>query len=470
MSSTTDNSAISKSRWAGEDGQTYALRQPFRRREVPASAWLQLAGFFIAALAFDQFLAGGDRFAGMHPHPFWIPVIILSLQFGTNAGLIAVLASCAALFAGNMPEQALTEDRFDYVLRLSSQPILWLATALVVGEIRSRQIRHTHHLAEDRERLEVERNTIAAAYQDVKNTKTELERRIAGQARTAAAICETVAGTGAAEEAVLDHAHLIVRTILSPRKFSLFLLNHDVLKGVSNEGWEDDEGLERRFGHDSGIFRAIVGEQRILCAARREDEAVLESQGLLAGPLRDKRTGEVLGMLKVEGAGFQELSLDLLGIFQGVCELIGMAIADRSRIETLEEARFRSGQGLLLAPGTYAGMAALLGALGRQMGFQILEVSISAPRTLALQTDGLKEFATALSGAVSEAGGPAALVFDRQEDGLEYTILLPHRSKEPSFVRPENLRQSIIRRLAVNGDVRPENLLVRSRWLEAADA
>ena len=61
---------------------------------------------------------------------------------------------------------------------------------------------------------------------------------------------------------------------------------------------------------------------------------------VLAGPLRDSSTGEVLGMLKIERIDFQDMTLDTLGVFQGVCDWIGMVIANQRHIEELDRRGF----------------------------------------------------------------------------------------------------------------------------------
>src|SRR5687768_10613974 len=144
MSLITDENGFYEARVVSRDRQPRASgwsRSPSPWAEVPLSALLQLVGFFVVALVIDHTLLEGNRFAGIQPHPFWIPVILLSLQFGTHAGLLAVVTASACLLVGNLPEQMLSEDRFSYLLHLSTQPLLWLATALVIGKMRSRQLR-----------------------------------------------------------------------------------------------------------------------------------------------------------------------------------------------------------------------------------------------------------------------------------------------------------------------------------------
>ena len=71
---------------------------------------VEMAIFFAVALAIDTLAFGGDRFRDVAPHPFWAVVVLVSLQYGTNEGLIAAVASSAALLIGNIPPQPLSLD------------------------------------------------------------------------------------------------------------------------------------------------------------------------------------------------------------------------------------------------------------------------------------------------------------------------------------------------------------------------
>jgi polysaccharide biosynthesis protein PelD len=475
MSSIIDENGLYEARFESRARQPQPRdnsRWRGRGADVSVSALLQLAGFFVVALVIDHTFLEGNRFAGVQPHPFWIPVVLLSLQFGTNAGLLAVLTAGTGLLAGNLPEQMLSEDRFSYLLHLSTHPLLWLATALVIGEMRSRQLRSTQELLDEHERIEIERDTIAEAYQDLKSVKMGLEMQVAGQTRTLAATCKALAGVNLSAEAVLGGAHRVIRSVLSPQAFSLFLIDGTVLRGVSNEGWQQDTRFLRCFDRDSVLYRSVIEEGRILCVARPEDEVILGNQGMLAGPLRDMGTGEVLGMLKIEQIDFQDMTLDMLGVFQGVCDWINMVFANHRHIETMAHARLWSEDSPLLAPEAYTQLAHFLSALGQHLKFQTLAITVNAPKTLALQPNGLKQFANALGEAAVEVGGTSILIFDRQEDELDYMILLPYRAHEHSALMMEALRralrQAILRRLGEVGVTASNMLSMRAQKLDTA--
>ena len=110
------------------------------------SAWLEIALFIAAALLLDQFVFSGARFWDVAPHPFWILIVLVSAQYGTNEGLVATLVASAVLLAGNLPVQHIDQDLYAYIFEISWRPMMWLVAAVVVGEISSRHLRERERL------------------------------------------------------------------------------------------------------------------------------------------------------------------------------------------------------------------------------------------------------------------------------------------------------------------------------------
>jgi GAF domain-containing protein len=127
----------------------------------------------------------------------------------------------------------------------------------------------------------------------------------------------------------------LVRTVMNPEKFSVFLLNGKTLEAAANEGWISGDHFRHEFRADSSVFAAVVDERRFLVVSETEDEPILGGEGLLAGPLFSEETGELFGMLKIEGLPFHELTPASVQNFRILCEWIGTAVAKARRFERL---------------------------------------------------------------------------------------------------------------------------------------
>jgi hypothetical protein len=103
------------------------------------------------------------------------------------------------------------------------------------------------------------------------------------------------------------------------------------------EGWTPEDRYARVFRSDTRLFQDVIGAQRVLCAANERDEQSLLREGVLAGPLMDKETGDVLGMLKVEALGFFELHFTNVQTFGVLCDWIADAYVNARRLEIAAE-------------------------------------------------------------------------------------------------------------------------------------
>ena len=72
-----------------------------------------------AALLTADWLHPGLELSDIRPHPFWFPVLLLSLQYGTVSGLLSAMIAIALLALGGFREQTPSETYFTYLLTIS---------------------------------------------------------------------------------------------------------------------------------------------------------------------------------------------------------------------------------------------------------------------------------------------------------------------------------------------------------------
>ncbi|WP_431859078.1 GAF domain-containing protein [Azospirillum sp.] len=407
------------------------------------AALVELVLFFGAALAVDALL-GGTRFGGVQPHPFWVPVLLLAVQYGTGEGVLAAIAATLALRLGNMPEQLISQDFYQYLYAVSREPILWLVAAVLFGELRMRQLREREELRAGMELSRKEADAIARSYRQLKTVKESLETRVAGQLRTVVTLYQAAKSIDKLDEGeiMLGIADLI-RTVIKPDKFSLFLLNNDVLESVTNDGWEDDDSYARWFDAGSPVFETVVGRQRFLCVARPEDERILQGEGILAGPLVSEDTGTVVGMVKVESLGFMDLSVNSVENFRILCEWIGTALGKARQYREAAAQRVTTEGGTLYTSDYIGRQAVFLGHLGRRLGFETTMVTIKPSGMARLSTHQRHEVAAAIGKAVRASLRDTDLAGDFGNSGTVYGVVLPGTPVEQARVVAAKLETAV---------------------------
>jgi hypothetical protein len=297
---------------------------------VPKTSPIAETVLFIAAvLVADVIWGPGDRFIHLDPHPFWVIVLFMAVQYGTTEALLATGACTIALLAGNMPAQAFGQSVHDYALQILLDPLLWMAASVLFGELRVRhRLLHNENvdLLQNAERRVA---LLSRAHGELTRAKERLETRLAGQLRTATGMIEAARTLETLDpNQVLEGASELVTTALNARAFSLFLLKGDSLVLVAARGWKGERDFAQRYHASAPLFREVVGAQRFVSVATAEGEAVLDRQGLLAGPLIHPHTGKLLGMLKVEDLSFLDFNLSVVHTFKALCGWIAAAYAN----------------------------------------------------------------------------------------------------------------------------------------------
>lgn len=393
---------------------------------VRASALLEMALFLAVFLVVDRSLLGGNALWDVTPHPLWILVLLVSVQYGTTEGILAAGLAALVLLGSHIPPQELEQDFYVWIFELSRRPLMWFVAAVVLGELRMRQFRVQRdveaRLAESEER-EV---SIGASYERLERLKDDLEARVAGQMRTVISMYEAARSMEHLDPAEVERGLMnAVGEAMSPRKYSLFLVEKDGLRLSLQEGWEADDGYARAFRGNSGLFNAVVGQRRSLAVSRTQDEAILQGEGLLAGPLVSDDSGEVVGMLKIESLGFTGMTVTAVRNFEVLCAWVGMVYGNARRYQDARESSLVSDRGNLFSAGFFERQQDFLIRLARRQKFALTQIDVAVANFDELPRDNRELAPAALSEAVEAVLRTTDLAFDHHNNGRDFAIILP---------------------------------------------
>ena len=136
---------------------------------------------------------------------------------------------------------------------------------------------------------------------------------------------------------VLKGLEGLVNASLYPSQFSIFLLSGNRLEATLMHGWQEDDKLLKSFLPGSAMYQSFIGKQETLCVINADHERILGGQGILAGPLLDKETGEVIGMLKIEKMNLADLNLSNIEAFSAICEWAALAIVNANKYQSAKD-------------------------------------------------------------------------------------------------------------------------------------
>jgi hypothetical protein len=285
-------------------------------RRSPWSARLRLVTEFVLLFALALLLKHvlWAVVSGPYPNPFWLPVLVLSLQHGMAAGLTAAVLAAALQLLDGPPPALLPEDLYSYVGRIAAEPIGWTCVALLIGHTRSRQLDHLKELEADLAEQSQQAAVVADLCEDLRARTETLERHIAANADAsnvdvAEAITELHDATW---DNFADRLARFVSLMTGTAEFSILMLRDGALKPVFHPADDHRQAADAVVAAEDPLFAAIVNEKRILSATRIADRTLLGNRGVLAGPLVDPQASDrVLGMFAIAGAALDDHPEDI---------------------------------------------------------------------------------------------------------------------------------------------------------------
>lgn len=408
------------------------------------SAIVEIGLFLLVALILDAIFGGGDRYWGVEPHPFWIIVILVAAQYGVPEGILAVIASTLALLVGNLPQQQFDQLMYDYLYEISINPLMWTAAAVVIGVLRERHIRERADLREALKLAKEREEKIAESYEWVRDLKQKMELRIAGQLRTS---IDTYRAAKAVEKLnpqdVLEGVSELIRAVMSPDQFSVFLRENGTATTTIMSGWTDHDNSPRQYDASSRLFQEVIGNRKTLCIINDEHEHILAGDGMLAGPLLDTESGQVVGMLKIEKLGFTEMNLSSIEAFRAICEWVGMAFVNAGKYQTAKEESVINPEHNLMTKGYFKRYTDYIGSLAKRLNFDVSMIVIKLVDAEKLDPAVMERVARELSRIVDKVLRTVDLAFDYQADEGQFSIVLPATSKKGARIVQEKIEKDL---------------------------
>lgn len=268
----------------------------------PFSALLELASVVGLILLVDWALPDVDL-TDIQPNPLWLPVLLLSLQYGTVSGLMAAVVAIIVTVVAGFPEEGVGENHFTYALRIWAQPILWIGAAVLLGQLRLRQITERQELLRHATELVAQRDHLAAYASGLRQRCETLERGRAGSVDAPAVRLLGAVGGMTVAGADLGGAFKQCLSLAFPgAEASLFSLSTSGARLVADSAWPPHARWSREIAASHPLYRAVVEEGASLCVATAGDETRLNGEGLAAAPVRSPQSRRVIGFVKIESA------------------------------------------------------------------------------------------------------------------------------------------------------------------------
>lgn len=414
---------------------TIAESEPARIAGIRVSAIVEALGILVVLTLIDLLFVHSHRFWDLNPHPFWIAVLLVAAQYGTNEGLIA--AGLATLFylVGNIPPVSEGVNHYTRLFEICLNPILWFVAGWVIGEIRQRHVRERERMTQALEEAHTRENLIADSYQFVRNRKEALEVQMSGQLMSAVEAYRAAKAVETLDpKSVMQGVEQLVQSVLGAQKFSLYILNDNKLSATILHGWNPSDKYQQEIDSFSSLYQAVIGGRETLVVANELHESTLDGQGLMAGPVIDVESGRVLGMLKIEQMDFLSLSLSTVETFRALCEWIGTALINARNYQLVKSESIVNPDRNVLTYNYFKRQSEYLAKLAKRVGFDVTMIIIKLNEPKQLADAERVTVARQIGESVRAVLRSIDLAFDYQTDGEEYSVLLPATSQSGAAI------------------------------------
>ncbi|MDF8335533.1 hypothetical protein [Novosphingobium cyanobacteriorum] len=265
---------------------------------------LECAIVFAILASVDIGLLKGDAFSSVNPNPLWIPVLLMALAYGTEAGLAATLvASTIWLIACD--GRTFPGDRFEQLLAISMPPLLWYLAAIGIGEVTHYRNRRSTTRLRARRRAELKLAKLAAVLRRLDLDNRTLQQRIAADERTVNRALRLAAELQMARpDERQERLRELLRMAIGTDHYTCFLVRGTATFPIL----EGDRSTIVRPALSSRLM-ARLREQRGLLLARNKDERdLLAGVGLIALPILSPRSRDIIAVLVIRDIAFERLT------------------------------------------------------------------------------------------------------------------------------------------------------------------
>ncbi len=261
------------------------------------------AGFmFGVILLIELALPGSASLSELRPHPFWIPVLLMTVRYGSHAGLATSASAIVLMLIFLRPERDPHLDYYAFGLNLFLEPVLWLATALILGQIVDRHISERRALDAELASALNQRDVIAQHSQILGNRLEEIERQIATRGGRSVAEGLTALSNvrNASPPDVWMRLEQAAETLFGPCILSAHMIGGPKFKNIESRTLSCGEVPSGHMRADPTASRALitsVSERKEVFSIFNEKDAPFLEQTIFAAPLWSEERNQVVGVL-----------------------------------------------------------------------------------------------------------------------------------------------------------------------------
>lgn len=410
---------------------------------LKTSAIYEIMVIIATALIFNLVLGDGNRFNDIYPHPFSYLLLIIVVQYGANEGFFCILIMTLTIYLGNMPEQKISQNNYDYWIEVSKQPIMWIMVNLFIGGLSRKKNTLIKFMKENINELKEQSDIIARSYEKLQDRNRMLELKIAGELSSVIKVFDAAKSLATMhKDNYTSSVSDIIKVVLEPEKFSIYLLENNLLKLISYSGVEENH-MKKSYSAETPLYKQVVINKKMVNCLKASDAVYLPSPSVAAVPLVDHATGSCVGMLKIDEIEFSRMNLRWLKLLHLVAGWVGSSLYSMDQILHARGNTITSSASQMYTDSFLKRQSEFLTELGKRLHFQLTKVSITVPEMAQLTDQERHLIACGMNKAITEALRSVDQIFETKGEILFFTLLLPGTPEENAHIVIDKIHKKL---------------------------
>ena len=276
------------------------------------------------------FLKNTSVYQNIHPHPYWIVILLITCRYGTVQGLFAggMAAIVYIAIGANSGEINFSHDVFPR--GVFKYPFLFILVGGVLGEIRSIYRKKFLKLEQKHNELQDDFQDLELLHWALTDSKKELEKRIAYQSGT---MLNLIGCLNTMETLELDQLYPkcleLLEEHLNVTCSSIYLIENNRLKLFTRRGKIEQSKLSAEEELTHGMMgEAVTSKKAITINQTNFNDQMAKFEKLdlmMCAPIK-RKDGAVLGVINVERIPFFDFTANSVQIFETFCHWISNVV------------------------------------------------------------------------------------------------------------------------------------------------
>ncbi len=218
---------------------------------------------------------------------FWIPVLLISAQYGAIGGLLSTFVATAAFLATALPPQLANQDFYSYAGTLLAYPSSWLAYTLVIGGIRSLHMLHAAELTRSLEDTHESLFDLTGGLERALAEIGRLECRIAGDTSTVDAVIRDLARLDLSDQKKMTESFIeVIRDGVGASIVSLYLMTPRGMTSLVRMDADDTLSRSEVPNFSGALLEALDSDRGAISRQDSDGDSLLPPGAVCAAPIK----------------------------------------------------------------------------------------------------------------------------------------------------------------------------------------